>query len=251
MKRIIYLFFIIPLFWVACGEDDIPSGLEEEGQGQEEQQEEYKDNEALVATWSEQYDPYEYFEFTFYENNRGLLIVYYGPGDSSHPFSYQYDKNAGEITFLFDNELDYPYVCDIEIASNQITLSGGFDMTLYKTDGQEKPNEGDGDSSDFENENYLAGQWMNLDATHIFSFSKDKTGSAMIIHSNGTIDERSFTYKYNAEEGSLRIDFNDKLEPNYITFDISLSGAANTMMELTCTSGNFENLTLWGGGIES
>ena len=179
------------------------------------------------------------------------MIVYYGPGDSSHPFSYQYDKNAGEITFLFDNELDYPYVCDIEIASNQITLSGGFDMTLYKTDGQEKPNEGDGDSSDFENENYLAGQWMNLDATHIFSFSKDKTGSAMIIHSNGTIDERSFTYKYNAEEGSLRIDFNDKLEPNYITFDISLSGAANTMMELTCTSGNFENLTLWGGGIES
>ena len=96
----------------------------------------------------------------------------------------------------------------------------------------------------------LAGQWMDLDAMHIFSFSADKTGSAIIVSPKGDIKERSFKYSYNKKGGKLSIVFNDNSSPKTITFDIRLSGAANTMMELTCTSGNFKDLVLWGVGTD-
>lgn len=71
----------------------------------------------------------------------------------------------------------------------------------------------------------------------------------MYIDSQGEI-YRSFTYSYNKSKGKLSITFNDNKSPKTITFDIRLSGVANSMMELTCTSGNFVDLVLIGAGID-
>ena len=64
-------------------------------------------------------------------------------------------------------------------------------------------------------------------------------------------DYRSFTYSYNKSKGKLSITFNDNKSPKVITFDIRISGVANSMIELTCTSGNFIDLILIGAGISS
>ena len=101
-------------------------------------------------------------------------------------------------------------------------------------------------------DDYLAGEWMDVDGpSYFFTFSKNKTGSYIHVGSHGETDYRSFTYSYNKSKGKLSITFNDNKNPKVITFDIRISGVANSMIELTCTSGNFIDLILIGSGVSS
>lgn len=209
-----------------------------------------QDNEIILGTWAEQ-PSNEWFKLTFLENNIGFMNVYSQNGthlETSDKFIYAFDKTEMSLTIIFE---DYPgsrIIYDVKMTDNMLILnciSGDFDdFSLYK--------EGDSDASELGNvgNDSLEGQWRDLDVMNFFTFSSNKTGSALIINSNGDYKERSFKYSYNKKKGKLSITFNDNSTPKSIAFNIRLSGAANTMMELTCTSGNFKDLVLWGVGTD-
>ncbi|WP_370861459.1 hypothetical protein [Parabacteroides faecis] len=232
MKRLIKLFFvftIFSLFVTGCDKNDS------------------SENDIILGTWAEQ-PSNEWFKFTFLEDNTGFMNVYSKNGtflETSDMFKYTFDKTKMRLIMIFEDSYDpWTWTYDVKILDNKMILisDDSGDFTLYK--------EGDSDTSELGNvgNDSLAGQWMDLDAMNIFSFSSDKTGAAMIVLGNGKLKERSFKYSYNKKKGKLSITFNDYSEPESVRFDIRLSGAANAMMELTCTSGNFKNLTLWGSG---
>ena len=209
-----------------------------------------QDNEIILGTWAQQ-PSNEWFKFTFLEDNIGFMNVYSQNGthlETSDKFIYAFDKTEMSLTIIFE---DYPgsrIIYDVKMTDNMLILnciSGNFDdFSLYK--------EGDSDASELGNvgNDSLEGQWRDLDVMNFFTFSSNKTGSALIINSNGDYKERSFKYSYNKKKGKLSITFNDNSTPKSIAFNIRLSGAANTMMELTCTSGNFKDLILWGVGTD-
>lgn len=234
MKQLIKLFFVFTILslFVGCDKND------------------NQDNEIILGTWAQQ-PSNEWFKLTFLENNTGFMNVYSQNGthlESSDKFTYTFDKTEMRMTVIFEDYPDPHIVYDVKMLDNMLILnciSGDFDdFTLYK--------EGDSDTSEGENvgNDSLEGQWRDLDVMNFFTFSSNKTGSALIINSNGDYKERSFKYSYNKKKGKLSITFNDNSTPKSIAFNIRLSGAANTMMELTCTSGNFKDLVLWGVGTD-
>lgn len=209
-----------------------------------------QDNEIILGTWAQQ-PSNEWFKFTFLEDNIGFMNVYSQNGthlETSDKFIYAFDKTEMSLTIIFEDSPGSRIVYDVKILDNTLVLnciSGGFDdFELYK--------EGDSDTSEGENvgNDSLEGRWMDLDVMNIFSFSSNKTGAAIIVLKNGDYKERSFKYSYNKKKGKLSITFNDNSTPKSIAFNIRISGAANTMMELTCTSGNFKDLVLWGVGTD-
>ena len=235
MKRLIKLFFvftIFSLFVTGCDKNDS------------------SENDIILGTWAEQ-PSNEWFKFTFLEDNTGFMNVYSKNGtflETSDMFKYIFDKAKMSLIIIFEDDPGSRIVYDVKTLDNTLILnciSGDFDdFSLYK--------EGDSGTSELGNvgNDSLACQWMDLDAMNIFSFSSDKTGAAMIVLGNGELKERSFKYSYNKKKGKLSITFNDYSEPENVRFGIRLSGAANTMMELTCTSGNFKDLILWGSGTD-
>ena len=205
-----------------------------------------QDNEIILGTCAQQ-PSNEWFKFTFLEDNIDFMNVYSQNGthlETSDKFIYAFDKTEMSLTIIFEDSPGSRIVYDVKILDNTLVLnciSGGFDdFELYK--------EGDSDTSDGENvgNDSLEGYWTDAGS---YWFSSDKTGAAMIAPGN-ELKERSFKYSYNKKKGKLSITFNDNSTPKSIAFNIRLSGAANTMMELTCTSGNFKDLVLWGVGTD-
>ena len=98
-----------------------------------------KNNSVLIGTWSENYSSSEYFEFTFYSDNSGLMNVYYneGKGESPDPFTYTFDKDNMRLTIIFDSDPEPPVVYNVKVSKGVLKLncvSGDFDnFTLYKT----------------------------------------------------------------------------------------------------------------------
>lgn len=232
-NRLLYTLFIFSiLFMSACSKDT---------------DKENNDNSLLVGVWSEEYNNREYFEFVFYDDDTGEEICCWGNGehrDAEDPFTYSFDKKNMKLTIIYDEST---VIYDVKMSGDRLKLTDPTgqwdDWVLYKIGGSSNIGESNvGDDS-------LAGLWRDLDLIHTFSFSANKTGSALIVQGTD-LQGRSFKYSYNKKEGKLNIIFNDNLSPKSITFNIRLSGAANTMMELTCTSGNFDDLILWGTGTE-
>lgn len=122
ISNILLLFLSLTFLTLSCSDD---------GNGT-------KNNSVLIGTWSENYSSSEYFEFTFYSDNSGIMTVYFndGKGESPDPFEYTFDKDKMRLTIMFDSDPEPPVVYDIEVSGGVLKLdcvSGDFDdFTLYK-----------------------------------------------------------------------------------------------------------------------
>lgn len=123
ISNILLLFLSLTFLTLSCSDDE--NGT--------------KNNSVLIGTWSENYSSSEYFEFTFYSDNSGLMNVYYneGKGESPDPFTYTFDKDNMRLTIIFDSDPEPPVVYDVKVSKGVLKLncvSGDFDnFTLYKT----------------------------------------------------------------------------------------------------------------------
>ena len=123
ISNILLLFLSLTFLTLSCSDDE--NGT--------------KNNSVLIGTWSENYSSSEYFEFTFYSDNSGLMNVYYneGKGESPDPFTYTFDKDNMRLMIIFDSDPEPPVVYDVKVSKGVLKLncvSGDFDnFTLYKT----------------------------------------------------------------------------------------------------------------------
>ena len=123
ISNILLLFLSLTFLTLSCSDDE--NGT--------------KNNGVLIGTWSENYSSSEYFEFTFYSDNSGLMNVYYneGKGESPDPFTYTFDKDNMRLTIIFDSDPEPPVVYNVKVSKGVLKLncvSGDFDnFTLYKT----------------------------------------------------------------------------------------------------------------------
>ena len=123
ISNILLLFLSLTFLTLSCSDDE--NGT--------------KNNSVLIGTWSENYSSSEYFEFTFYRDNSGLMNVYYneGKGESPDPFTYTFDKDNMRLTIIFDSDPEPPVVYNVKVSKGVLKLncvSGDFDnFTLYKT----------------------------------------------------------------------------------------------------------------------
>ena len=123
ISNILLLFLSLTFLTLSCSDDE--NGT--------------KNNSVLIGTWSENYSSSEYFEFTFYSDNSGLMNVYYneGKGESPDPFTYTFDKDNMRLTIIFDSDPEPPVVYNVKVSKGVLKLncvSGDFDsFTLYKT----------------------------------------------------------------------------------------------------------------------
>lgn len=123
ISNILQLFLSLTFLTLSCSDDE--NGT--------------KNNSVLIGTWSENYSSSEYFEFTFYSDNSGLMNVYYneGKGESPDPFTYTFDKDNMRLTIIFDSDPEPPVVYNVKVSKGVLKLncvSGDFDnFTLYKT----------------------------------------------------------------------------------------------------------------------
>ena len=123
ISNILLLFLSLTFLTLSCSDDE--NGT--------------KNNSVLIGTWSENYSSSEYFEFTFYSDNSGLMNVYYneGKGESPDPFTYTLDKDNMRLTIIFDSDPEPPVVYNVKVSKGVLKLncvSGDFDnFTLYKT----------------------------------------------------------------------------------------------------------------------
>ena len=123
ISNILLLFLSLTFLTLSCSDDE--NGT--------------KNNSVLIGTWSENYSSSEYFEFTFYSDNSGLMNVYYneGKGESPDPFTYTFDKDNMRLTIFFDSDPEPPVVYNVKVSKGVLKLncvSGDFDnFTLYKT----------------------------------------------------------------------------------------------------------------------
>ena len=123
ISNILLLFLSLTFLTLSCSDDE--NGT--------------KNNSVLIGTWSENYSSSEYFEFTFYSDNSGLMNVYYneGKGESPDPFTYTFDKDNMRLTIIFDSDPEPPVVYNVKVSKGVLKLNcvpGDFDnFTLYKT----------------------------------------------------------------------------------------------------------------------
>lgn len=123
ISNILLLFLSLTFLTLSCSDDE--NGT--------------KNNSVLIGTWSKNYSSSEYFEFTFYSDNSGLMNVYYneGKGESPDPFTYTFDKDNMRLTIIFDSDPEPPVVYNVKVSKGVLKLncvSGDFDnFTLYKT----------------------------------------------------------------------------------------------------------------------
>lgn len=247
MKQLLCLLLALPLVLLAACSDD--EGKRAMGRN------------PLVGIWTERGNSDWIYEFTFNNDLTGVRTIY---SEYSSPYDYEFtyvfDEERMMLYITFYDSPDFVLEYEVYIDGDRLDLIGLTQdyedhHILYKSDGGEddegKDDDDDPDDSEV-GDDYLAGQWVDVDGpTYIFTFSKDKTGTYMHADNKGNLNPRSFTYSYNKSKGKLSITFNDNKSPKVITFDIRVSGAANYMIELTCTSGNFIDLILIGSGISS
>ena len=116
ISNILLLFLSLTFLTLSCSDDE--NGT--------------KNNSVLIGTWSENYSSSEYFEFTFYSDNSGLMNVYYneGKGESPDPFTYTFDKDNMRLTIIFDSDPEPPVVYNVKVSKGVLKLncvSGDFD----------------------------------------------------------------------------------------------------------------------------
>jgi hypothetical protein len=95
-------------------------------------------NSILIGSWGEQFPADEFFELTFYNDDTGVMTVYYNEGKkkSPDPFTYSFDKNTMRLVIVFDSDPEPPIVYDVKASEGWLKLdciSGDFeDFSMYK-----------------------------------------------------------------------------------------------------------------------
>ena len=123
ISNILLLFLSLTFLTLSCSDDE--NGT--------------KNNSVLIGTWSENYSSSEYFEFTFYSDNSGLMNVYYneGKGESPDPFTYTFDKDNMRLTIIFDSDPEPPVVYNVKVSKGvhipEHTRSLSGSLLGYKT----------------------------------------------------------------------------------------------------------------------
>ena len=81
MKQVLHILLtLLLLFTFSCNDDNVNND----------------NNSILIGSWGEQFPADEFFELTFYNDDTGVMTVYYNEGKkkSPDPFTYSFDKNT-------------------------------------------------------------------------------------------------------------------------------------------------------------
>lgn len=123
MKQVLHILLtLLLLFTFSCNDDNVNND----------------NNSILIGSWGEQFPADEFFELTFYNDNTGVMTVYYNEGKkkSPDPFTYSFDKNTMKLVIVFDSDPEPPIVYDVKVSEGWLKLdciSGDFeDFSMYK-----------------------------------------------------------------------------------------------------------------------
>ena len=118
MKQVLHILLtLLLLFTFSCNDDNVNND----------------NNSILIGSWGEQF-----FELTFYNDDTGVMTVYYNEGKkkSPDPFTYSFDKNTMRLVIVFDSDPEPPIVYDVKVSEGWLKLdciSGDFeDFSMYK-----------------------------------------------------------------------------------------------------------------------
>lgn len=124
MKQVLHILLtLLLLFTFSCNDDNVNND----------------NNSILIGSWwGEQFPADEFFELTFYNDDTGVMTVYYNEGKkkSPDPFTYSFDKNTMRLVIVFDSDPEPPIVYDVKVSEGWLKLdciSGDFeDFSMYK-----------------------------------------------------------------------------------------------------------------------
>ena len=91
MKQVLHILLtLLLLFTFSCNDDNVNND----------------NNSILIGSWGEQFPADEFFELTFYNDDTGVMTVYYNEGKkkSPDPFTYSFDKNTMKLVIVFDSD---------------------------------------------------------------------------------------------------------------------------------------------------
>lgn len=87
MKQVLHILLtLLLLFTFSCNDDNVNND----------------NNSILIGSWGEQFPADEFFELTFYNDDTGVMTVYYNEGKkkSPDPFTYSFDKNTMRLVIF-------------------------------------------------------------------------------------------------------------------------------------------------------
>ena len=90
MKQVLHILLtLLLLFTFSCNDDNVNND----------------NNSILIGSWGEQFPADEFFELTFYNDDTGVMTVYYNEGKkkSPDPFTYSFDKNTMRLVIVFSS----------------------------------------------------------------------------------------------------------------------------------------------------
>ena len=123
MKQVLHILLtLLLLFTFSCNDDNVNND----------------NNSILIGSWGEQFPADEFFELTFYNDDTGVMTVYYNEDKkkSPDPFTYSFDKNTMRLVIVFDSDPEPPIVYDVKVSEGWLKLdciSGDFeDFSMYK-----------------------------------------------------------------------------------------------------------------------
>lgn len=123
MKQVLHILLtLLLLFTFSCNDDNVNND----------------NNSILIGSWGEQFPADEFFELTLYNDDTGVMTVYYNEGKkkSPDPFTYSFDKNTMKLVIVFDSDPEPPIVYDVKVSEGWLKLdciSGDFeDFSMYK-----------------------------------------------------------------------------------------------------------------------
>ena len=110
MKQVLHILLtLLLLFTFSCNDDNVNND----------------NNSILIGSWGEQFPADEFFELTFYNDDTGVMTVYYNEG-----------KNTMRLVIVFDSDPEPPIVYDVKASEGWLKLdciSGDFeDFSMYK-----------------------------------------------------------------------------------------------------------------------
>ena len=106
MKQVLHILLtLLLLFTFSCNDDNVNND----------------NNSILIGSWGEQFPADEFFELTFYNDDTGVMTVYYNEGKkkSPDPFTYSFDKNTMRLVIVFDSDPEPPIVYDDGLRSKR------------------------------------------------------------------------------------------------------------------------------------
>lgn len=117
MKQVLHILLtLLLLFTFSCNDDNVNND----------------NNSILIGSWGEQFPADEFFELTFYNDDTGVMTVYYNEGKkkSPDPFTYSFDKNTMKLIVIY---FQLPLHLQTEIVQVHILMSGRTvsDVDLY------------------------------------------------------------------------------------------------------------------------